>query len=227
MSIRGIFFDAGGVLYQRISPTADFALRLLEERHFHRRPGDVESRELEIMRGRASEGGVSHQAYWQRFLILHGVEDAVQREIMIGQITDFSNDVQAVPDCPEALAELRRRGFRLGIVTDTIYPLEWKMKRLEKAGVAHLIDVVACSSALGVHKPDPAIYLDALRQAGMTPGESAFVGHDPTELGGASLAGLVTVAVRYTIPVKADYYCETMVELLDMPLFQTAEPVMG
>jgi len=27
--------------------------------------------------------------------------------------------------------------------------------------------------------------------------------------------------------VKADYYCETMVELLDMPLFQTAEPVMG
>ncbi len=227
MSIRGIFFDAGGVLYQRVSPTVDFALRLLEAHHFYQRPCAADAQELESMRGRASEGAVGHEAYWQRFLSLHGVEDPLKRSQMIQQITDFSNDVQPVEGCPQTLAELRRRGFRLGIVTDTIYPLEWKMKRLEKAGVAHLIDVIACSSALGVHKPDPAIYMNALRQAGMTPAESAFVGHDPKELEGAQRAGLVTLAVRYTSAVKADYYCSDFAELLELALFETAEPVKG
>jgi FMN phosphatase YigB (HAD superfamily) len=125
--------------------------------------------------------------------------------------------------CREALLILKQRGFILGIISDTIYPLEWKMQRLAKAGVAELIDVVACSTDLGMHKPDPAFYRYALQQAQLTPDQSAFVGHDAKELRGARRAGMMTVAVNYEKKAKADHYCQKMMDLVSISEF--ADPV--
>ena len=38
----------------------------------------------------------------------------------------------------ETLQGLKQRNFLVGIVTDTMYPLEWKIRRLEKVGVQNL-----------------------------------------------------------------------------------------
>ena len=217
--IKGIFFDAGGVLYQRGSPTVDFARRLLKTEKYFTIPSEQETLALEALRVHASQGLTGHEAYWQQFLLLHGVQDPERRVNMVRQITDFSNDVQPVPGCREALSGLRSRHFILGIVTDTIYPLEWKMQRLSRAGVSDLIEVVACSSALGVHKPDPAIYMNALHQVNLSPAESAFVGHDAVELNGAHQAGMLTVAVNYGPGVQADIYCRSMLDLLEISPF--------
>jgi putative hydrolase of the HAD superfamily len=115
----------------------------------------------------------------------------------------------------------------LGIVTDTIYPLERKMRWLEQVGVAEFIDVVSCSTVVGAHKPDPAIYLDAMQQAGLTPDESAFVGHAADELEGARRAGLATVAVLYESGARADHYAKSLVDLLNIPIFATAHILRG
>lgn len=219
--IKGIFFDAAGVLYQRSSPTVDFAIKLTRQEQYYRELTQPEERSLEDLRVSACQGQTSHKKYWQEFLSLRGIQNYEQQKAMIQQITDYSNHVLPVPGSREALAGLKARNFILGIVTDTIYPLEWKMARLNMAGVAEFIDVVACSSNLGVHKPDPAIYLNALQQVNLSPIESAFVGHDAKELNGAHQAGLLTVAVNYEPGVQADYYCHSMLELLEVPQFLT------
>jgi FMN phosphatase YigB (HAD superfamily) len=64
------------------------------------------------------------------------------------------------------------------------------------------------------------MYLNALLQAQLTPAESAFVGHDAAEIQGAHQAGIVTVAVNYESDVRADYYCQSMLDLLDLDIFQ-------
>jgi beta-phosphoglucomutase-like phosphatase (HAD superfamily) len=97
-----------------------------------------------------------------------------------------------------------------------------KMRWLEQVGVAEFVDVVACSTVVGAHKPDPVIYLDALQQAQLTPDEVAFVGHDTDELDGAHRTGMATVAVNYEPGAKADYYVRSLVELLNVPIFGTA-----
>jgi FMN phosphatase YigB (HAD superfamily) len=56
----------------------------------------------------------------------------------------------------------------MGVVTDTMYPLEWEVGWLAQAGLDGLIDAVACSSELGRGMPDPAIYDDALARLGLT-----------------------------------------------------------
>jgi putative hydrolase of the HAD superfamily len=174
------------------------------------------------MRVDASKGGTSHEAYWHQFLAFHGVGDNETRCKMIKQIVDFSNTVLPVEGCRESLLELKRRNYILGIISDTIYPLEWKMARLAKAGVADLIDIVACSTDLGMHKPDPAFYCYAVSQANLTVDQSAFVGHDIRELRGARRSGMLTVAVNYDKGAKADHYCNTMLELLSVPEFALA-----
>jgi FMN phosphatase YigB (HAD superfamily) len=101
------------------------------------------------------------------------------------------------------------------------------MRWLEQVGVTPFIDVVACSTVLGVHKPDPAMYLDALRQAGLAPGEAVFVGHNARELEGARRAGLATAAVNYEPGAQADYYAESLPDLLRVPILQTSHTEKG
>jgi HAD superfamily hydrolase (TIGR01509 family) len=218
--IKGIFFDAAGVLYTRGGPTEAFALSLLQELGFPTTPSAQDLERQKALRSQASQGQLSHEAYWDEFLRMRGVASPDQRQALIKQITDYSNDVIPVSGNREALADLKQRGFVLGIVTDTMYPLEWKVRRLEKAGVAEFIDVIACSTVLGVHKPDPAMYLNAVQQAHLTPGESAFVGHATIELEGARRAGMKTVAVNHDPDAQADYYAQSLLDLLNVPIFQ-------
>jgi FMN phosphatase YigB (HAD superfamily) len=86
--------------------------------------------------------------------------------------------------------------------------------------VAEYIDVIACSTVIGVHKPDPVMYSNALQQAHLSPDESAFVGHLALELQGAHNAGMVTVALDFEPDTVADYYCKSILDLLNIPIFK-------
>ena len=222
MTIRGILFDAAGVFYDRPEPTSSYVSRLLTERGLSPRlPADAWTRQ-KALRSRAKSGQLGPDEYWDRRLQMHGVAGPEERRILVGKINAYSDQVHAIPGGSEALAGLKQRGFVLGIVTDTIYPIERKMRWLDQVGVAEFIDVIACSTVVGAHKPEPPIYLDALRQAGLTPDESAFVGHATDELEGARRAGLVTVAVNYDPDARADYHAESLVDLLNVPIFSKA-----
>ncbi len=219
MTIKGILFDAADVLYRRQESTHDVARRMLQARGYSRVLDGRDVACLEVLLSQASEGRIHPEDYWGEFLKAHGVASPQERAEMIAPIFAQSHQVEALPGAHDVVAALKQRGFVLGIVTDTMYPLAWKMNWLEKVGVAEFIDVVACSTVLGVHKPDPAIYLDALRQANLAVVEAAFVGHDAGEIKGARKVGLKTVAVLYDPQAQADYYAETLADLLNVPIF--------
>jgi HAD superfamily hydrolase (TIGR01509 family) len=224
MMIRGILFDAAGVLYDRPESTSRHVSRLLAGRGLPTRLPAQDWLRVQDLRSRAKSGQISPEEYWDRRLQMHGLADPEERRVLAGKVMDYADQVRPIPGGKEALAGLRQRGFVLGIVTDTIYPIERKMRWLDQVGVAEFLDVVACSTAVGAHKPDPAIYLKALEQAGLAPGESAFVGHAADELEGARRAGLATVAVLYEPHAQADYYAGSPLDLLHVPIFQRAYP---
>jgi len=218
--IAGIFFDAAGVFYDRRETTRAFALRLLAERGYPVARDEAPRHERGPAERKATRGGITPEAYWDGFLQRRGMAAASERSAAVAAILAHSDDVFALPGGRVALTGLKARGFVLGLITDTMYPLERKMSWLARAGVADLFDIVACSTELGVHKPDPAIYLYALQQGGLSTDEAAFVGHDARELAGARQVGMATVAVHYDPDAQADYYVDSLVELLDVPIFQ-------
>jgi FMN phosphatase YigB (HAD superfamily) len=218
--IKGIFFDAADVFYERRESTGEFATNLLKQNGFADRVSESDLARQKNLRVQATKGRITPENYWDEFVRMRGVRDAQQRRALVAQILEHTHRVIAIPGGRAATAELRARGFVLGIVTDTMCPVEWKMNWLAQVGVAEFIDVVACSTVLGAHKPNPEIYLNALHQARLEPGQAAFVGHDAGELAGARRAGMKTVAVNHDANARADYYAQSLTDLLNVPIFQ-------
>ena len=222
MGIKGIFFDAADVFYRRPASTQEYVQSLLMEKGLATGLAVQGQMRHKALRAQAMKGHISPDEYWDQLLLMHGLTASEERQTLVGKINAYSNRVIAIPGGRDTLVALKQRGFVLGIVTDTMYPLEWKMRWLAAVGVAEFIDVVACSTVLGIQKPEPGIYLDAVQKANLTVTASAFVGHDAGEIDGARHVGLKTVAVLCDPHVQADYYAETLPDLLNVPIFQSA-----
>jgi putative hydrolase of the HAD superfamily len=83
----------------------------------------------------------------------------------------------------------------IGIVTNG--PTEVQRAKLELLGIDHLVDFVLVSEEFGVAKPDPRIFREALRLAGVGPDAAVFVGDSAEfDIAGAQAAGIPTVWVN-------------------------------
>ena len=98
------------------------------------------------------------------------------------------------PDAVETLAELRRRGHQLGLISvcSQDVPQVW-----EETPFAGAFDELVFSCDVGVSKPDPRIYEIACERLGVEPAECLFVGDGANdELPGAERAGMTAVQLR-------------------------------
>lgn len=100
------------------------------------------------------------------------------------------------PDALATLAELRRRGFLLGVVTNRLWGGQPFREDLRTMGLLEHFDLryIAISGELGIRKPDPRIFeyvLDALQ---VSPYETAMVGDSlSADILGAQSLGIYTV----------------------------------
>jgi putative hydrolase of the HAD superfamily len=215
--VRGILFDLDGTLFDR-----DAAVReLVTEQH---------------RRFSASLPGIRAEAYVTRVLALdahgHGDKTVMYRQVT-GELglpralaavltTDFLDNYHsfcrpcggAVP----VLTELRRRGLRLGIVTNGAVRIQEPV--IVRLGFAELVDVVLISEREGVRKPDRDIFERALRKLDLRADETWYVGdHPEVDVEGAAAAGLTPVWRRtgyWSSPITRHRQIEGLEELLTL-----------
>lgn len=93
------------------------------------------------------------------------------------------------PDVSHVVKELARRGYRLGIIANTITETEipdW----MEADGLTDYFKAVVLSSRVRVRKPDPEIYWEAARRLGVEPCKCVYVGDNPVrDVDGCRAAG--------------------------------------
>lgn len=91
-------------------------------------------------------------------------------------------------DVIPALSDLRRRGLRLGVISNW----DSRLRRISDGlGLTSRMDVVVISAEAGVRKPHPGIFEHALSRIGVRPEEAMHVGDLPEEdVEGARRAGL-------------------------------------
>lgn len=94
-------------------------------------------------------------------------------------------------DAVPVLDELDRRGIPYGAVSNNVH--DYQRAKLDKAGLQRIAALVGID-AIGVAKPDPAIYLEGARRLGTDPGRTLYVGDNPViDAQGADDAGLLGV----------------------------------
>jgi putative hydrolase of the HAD superfamily len=81
---------------------------------------------------------------------------------------------EVYPEVPGVLAALRDRGLRLGVISNWDERLPALLERL---GFAPSFAAIVYSAEVGVEKPDPRIFAEALRRLGIAPAAAGSVLH--------------------------------------------------
>jgi putative hydrolase of the HAD superfamily len=98
------------------------------------------------------------------------------------------------PDALETLAELRRRGHRLGLISVCSEDVSHVWDETPFGGT---LDETIFSCDVGISKPDPRIYELACERLAVEPSECLFVGDGANdELPGAERVGMSAVQLR-------------------------------
>lgn len=135
------------------------------------------------------------------------------------------------PDSITTLAELRRRGYRLGCVTNRPHGGERFIEELRESGLLDLFEALAVSCDDGWLKPNPTLFRLALDELAVAADEAVMVGDDlRADVMGAKVLGMVAVwkrppgaelrpvALPNGTPVQPDYVIDAPGELLTLPL---------
>ena len=133
---------------------------------------------------------------------------------------------QVLPETRAVIQTLCQRGYRLGVVSNTISRTDIP-KIFQQIGLSDCIDAVILSGVFGKRKPDPAILLAAAEQLGVKPERCAYVGnHYGYDLRAARRAGFGSAIIisdssphlgsQETAEYTPDHIIQNLAELLEI-----------
>ena len=148
-----LFFDLGSTL---IDETAAYTRRIRET---------VDGSPVTVPAFEAAFRGFSAQGLdgYAAAIALFGLSKAPWR----------SEEEFPYADAEAILRALRRRGYRLGVIANQQPGTE---QRLLEWNLLQFFDVIAASAEVGAAKPDPGLFLWALRHADCAPQNAAMIG---------------------------------------------------
>lgn len=115
-----------------------------------------------------------------------------------GKIAELERDLwpriarlEPQPGVHEALAAVEADGVGMAVVSNAIFASQTLHEEVARHGLDGSLAFVLSSAELGVRKPDPAIFREALRRLGAAPEAAWFVGDSwANDVAGAAAAGL-------------------------------------
>ncbi|MGE3911838.1 MAG: HAD family hydrolase, partial [Chloroflexota bacterium] len=149
---------------------------------------------------------------------------ALLQELAEREIAGWASAVTLYPETVPALAALRERDLKLGLLSNC----SAQGDLLARIGLAPYFDAVTLSCEVGAMKPDPAVYHHASEALGVPLEQTMFVADGAfTELDAARALGMVTVKIEqphqsgdYGTSTSFDYQISKLTDvlaLLDRP----------
>ncbi len=203
MGYRLVCLDAGFTLLAPRRSLADALTGVLEERGHPVTEGDVR-RAWEVAdqwfwdeyqrpdnRTWSSDQEIDRtwREYHRRMLGELGFGDRAHELLDAILASQFAADSwELYPDVEPALAELRERGVKIGVISD------WGSNLggiLEGLGLAPYLDFVLASGSVGLAKPDPELFRTALARGEVAAADGLMVGDSlRADVEGARAAGM-------------------------------------
>lgn len=236
--IEAVLFDMGGTLRNSIpkdeASKVETVRRIIELLGTDADPAEftglLTSRFKAYLRwARETLVELNERELWTKWILPDWPADRVgEVAIPLNQLWREATGERVVfPETKEVILELFRRGYRLGVVSNTVSSLEapQAFKELEISGY---FETVILSCVVGIRKPNPEILLEATRRMGVKPENCAYVGDRLNRDVQASRgAGFAEVVIRRD-PVgfqahqakypglAADHYIDNLKELLGL-----------
>ena len=122
------------------------------------------------------------------------VAEAVLEEAAVRHLDAWTPHIRHHPDAAPALAALRDRGLKIGMLSNTHWPRAFHEHFLGRDGLVDLIDARLYTSEMPFQKPHPSAFLTAAEALGVDATRAVFVGDRPwDDISGARATGMRTV----------------------------------
>lgn len=202
MTVEAIVFDWGGTLSEFVRAELVDAWRLAA-RHLAPDREDELTQQLADVEAEFWATTASHQRSATLADLVTAasarlgldVAEALLEEAAVRHLDSWTPHVRHDPDAYSTLEALRRRGLRIGLVSNTHWPRSFLERFLARDGLADLIDARFYTSEMPFQKPHPSAFRTALGALGVDdPGAAVFVGDRPwDDISGAAAVGMRTV----------------------------------
>jgi HAD superfamily hydrolase (TIGR01662 family) len=120
-------------------------------------------------------------------------DDVIQHIVALDH-SAYSNSIAVEREVLETLERIREAGYPMGLVSNISLRPDLMRADLDRMGLSEYLDATVFSSEVGVRKPNPLIFQEALSRLGTEPGETVFIGdrlYD--DVSGAQAAGMRAV----------------------------------
>lgn len=186
-------FDAYGTLFDVHSAVARLAGRVGPEAE--RLSALWRTKQLEyswvrsLMRRHADFWRLTEDALDFAMAAVPGVDAGLRRPLL-----DAYRTLDAYPEVPAVLAELRRRGARCAILSNGSPGM--LADAVGSAGLAELLDAVLSIEDAGIFKPDPSVYRLVLERFAVPADEVSFQSSNAWDIAGATAFGFSPVWIN-------------------------------
>ena len=193
MNVRAAVFDQHGVLCRLDSQAVREFFRPLVPL-----PLSELSRRIEHWAGaqaaRTREPSVAlWEEFWRELCREFGLPEPHYEKLRRFRYHDYC---YAYPDALEGLALVRRRGMRVGVLSNM--PFATLEGSLESLGFGGLLDAVVVPQVSSESKPAPGAYHTAARRLGVLPEECLFFDDENENVAGAQAVGMRAYLVDRT-----------------------------
>jgi HAD superfamily hydrolase (TIGR01662 family) len=219
--IKAVFFDAGNTITYLDSEW--IARRLMQDGwdideaglFYGQCVAAYEASRLALLKKYPTDSD-RHIPYFSRVLELAGIpadfvadcaavlRDEHKRSILWRAVT---------PDVRRTVESLQKRGYVLGVISNT----DGRLKALiDSVGLTDYFRCIVDSAVEGVEKPDPEIFLRAVRAAELEPAQCVYVGDIyAVDIEGARRAGLTGILID-PLCLHEEFHCMKIAKLSDL-----------
>ena len=131
------------------------------------------------------------------YLRINGVKPEWLQEAVVAYEVVTSGRIAPLPHAQTVLADLKGQGYKVGLISNTMFRGRAHMNDLEKFGLLDYFDAMLFSGDVNLWKPRAETFHHILDELGVSASEAVFVGDDPaSDVVGGRNAGMYTVHIQ-------------------------------
>lgn len=187
--IKIIFFDGNGVIYERDKKDSNQLFKELSKKSGFKKTKEA----FNLLNINCKNGDYSRIDLFSKLVKIIGLkEDPVKLEKRYFKLKNNSTSI--IKDSLQPIKELKSKGLKLGLVSNSNFTGSEREAWLVKNGVKEF-DYIFTSSDFKTTKLKPEFPLKAISKSGYRIEEAILVSHKLSDFIGAMLTGMATMSI--------------------------------